>query len=470
MRYVHDRVLRAYEVAPVWTRSAASTLYGFVKSRREETPEFRHYLRECEESQWWTLARLREWQQQRLAEILKHAATRVPYYRRLFAEHGLAVSQLQTPEDLQRVPLLTREHVRAHRQDLLAEGVTPAGLRWESTSGTSGVPLRVAMDSATYLRIKAVQWLQHAWAGYTHREWLGVFAGYRVIPPGVGRPPFWVTNYAGRQIHFSTYHLNPSFLPAYADRLESEPIGFLLGYPSAIGVLARFLRQNGRTIPMKGIFLSSEPVLPWQESAIRSAFECPVFNYYGQAERVIAAMGCGSSLSMHLSMETALTEFFRPNHLPDPVRLVGTSLTNRVMPLIRYALEDLTTEENVACPCGRAHVRIGPVQTAADSLVVTPSGTMIPPSLFYIPFQGIEQIAQCQVVQEDATTLVACVVPAKGYGPDIEDVVRRRLVAIVGAGMRIEVSVVHDIPRTAHGKSRFVVSRISQDGAERKAP
>lgn len=76
---------------------------------------------------------------------------------------------------------------------MISDNVDRSKLREESTFGTTGTPLTVWLDDKTYAYHKAVQWLQQKWAGYTHKEWIGVLAGYKTIPLSRNKPPFgWV--------------------------------------------------------------------------------------------------------------------------------------------------------------------------------------------------------------------------------------------------------------------------------------
>lgn len=471
MRYVPDIVRRVYDRTPVWSRSAASSLYGFVKQAREDTARFRQFLRELERTQTWTRSRLEDLQGERLRTLVSHAARRVPYYRSLFSEHGISAGQIQTPDDLCRIPLLTKETLRTRQADLLAEGTDVSSLRSESTSGTTGTPLTVFIDDDTYLWHRAAQWLHHRWAGYTHREWIGIFAGYRVLPASRSRPPFWVTNVAGRQIHFSTYHLNPRWIAAYIRKIRSTRLRFLLGYPSAIGVLAKEILALGETVPLQAIFLSSEPVYSWQKDAMREAFGAALCYYYGSTERVLSAGSCLEQSEggwMHVAMEIGLAEIVRDPTIPDQELVVGTSLTNLTMPLIRYGTGDVTTRGNDPCRCGRAHQLLGPIATRTADMLVTPAGSIISPWLVTRVFSAEKTVRAFQIVQHGVSSLTVKVVPAQGFGPAVERRLRTDLLAQMGPGMSVQFETVADIERTSGGKVRVVKSEISSPPREER--
>ena len=79
------------------------------------------YLKMVEETQWWSPAQLREFQNEKLRALVKHAYQSVPYYHRIFEERGLTDNDLQTVEDLQKLPILTKNEIRQNFADLLAK-------------------------------------------------------------------------------------------------------------------------------------------------------------------------------------------------------------------------------------------------------------------------------------------------------------------------------------------------------------
>jgi phenylacetate-CoA ligase len=463
MRYVHDGVLKVYTAMPVWSRSLASTLYGALKLRKEHTPEFVRLLRGLEATQWWPIDKLESLQSDRLSALVRHAATRVPYYRRLFAEYGLSPGQIQAPSDLEKLPLLTKDIIRAKGTDLLAEGYRMSSLRSESTSGTSGLPLTVYMNHEAYLSTKAVQWLQHGWAEYRHQgEWVGVIAGYQVVPLERRRPPFWITNYAGRMVHFSTYHLKPELMSSMVRQMKKARIQYLIGYPSAISLLAHHIIEHGEEVPLKGVFPSSEPVLKWQQEVIARAFGCRIYNYYGQGEKAVSGTGCGTSLNLHVNMEVCVAECQDARPQSEYKLIVGTPLFNYAMPLLRYALNDLTRGELGTCPCGRAHMLLGPVETIDDSYIVAMDGSLISPSILYLAFPKLQGIVGAQIVQEEIGRLVVKVVAEDSFTPHDVTQILNGVRSIVGKAFSVEVEKVTEIPRTPTGKARFVVSKFGR--------
>jgi phenylacetate-CoA ligase len=182
------------------------------------------------------------------------------------------------------------------------------------------------------------------------------------------------------------------------------------------------------------------------------------------SEAVLFGGECGKGPGLHLSSEIGIAEVLDDHDQPVPPgshgRLVGTGLVNRAMPLLRYEIGDVSALNPERCPCGRGLPRLDPVTTKAEDIVVTPDGRLVSSSTLTHPFKPLHQVARSQIVQEAPDHIRIRIVPRTGYGEadtrHLIEEMRRRL----GAGVRIDVEIVDDIPVGATGKYRWVVSRV----------
>src|SRR5262245_56011487 len=68
----------------------------------------------------WPLEQRRAWLTERLKQTLVRAAEGIPFYRERFRKAGFEPARdFQSTADLVRVPLLTKDDVRAHHQEML---------------------------------------------------------------------------------------------------------------------------------------------------------------------------------------------------------------------------------------------------------------------------------------------------------------------------------------------------------------
>lgn len=382
--------------------------------------------------------------------------------------HDLVPADVQGVQDLYKLPLLHKETVREESAALLTRR-RPA-LTWQHghTSGTTGSPLSLWYDRDTCIMTNAVDWRQKSWGGKDPEDWIGLFLGRVIVPLEQEEPPYWRTDFVQRQVWFSAFHMEPGRLNSYTQEIRRRGLRFLEGYPSTLFILAKHLVRNGDVLPMESVFTSSETLHEVQRETIESAFACPIFDYYGLAERVIFAAECDEHYGKHLAEEYGFTEVVDADGNPvangEPGYLVGTSLHNRAMPLIRYRTGDVSRIlDEGTCACGRTLRRIADVTTKAEDIVVTPDGRLISPSVLTHPFKPFDEILRSQIIQEARDRLRVRIVASTDFSHRQQQELVAGLRERVGSEMRIELERVEELPPDPSGKFRWVISEVDHE-------
>lgn len=459
-----SRLQTIYDKSPVFLQTLALNAYAIRVHMERYGDKYRRVWNELVKTQDFSEDRIAEYQNTRLREIVKHAYRTVPYYRDLFDSHGLRPEDIQSTEDIHKIPVLTREDVRAQSGRLVSQEARRRGLVPGHTSGTTGSPLHFFWDINTCVYTNVVDWRQKTWAGVNYGDRIAVLLGRTIVPRDSDKPPYWRMNYLHNQLWLSSFHLREDNLKYYVNKLKAYRPAAVEGYPSTVYILARYLLGRNMTLPVKAVFTSSEPLYPMHRSVIEAAFECKVFDFYGLAERVLFATECDRHDGRHVNFEYGLVEIVDGNDRPVPAGrqgfVVGTSLQNFGMPFIRYRTNDISAIKRARCDCGRAMPLMDGVTTKAEDIVVTPDGTMISPSVLTHPFKPIDTVAKSQILQESPHELVLRVVPRPGYTDRDTARLLEGFRQRIGPEMRVRVELVEDIPRTAAGKFRWVISKV----------
>jgi len=452
-------------------RSAFLTAKGAVVARIKYSQAFWQRLAELEQSQWLSSSELRELQNRKLRALVAHVYEHVPYYRRLFDQRGLKPRDVETAEDLKKLPLLTKDLLRANAHDLVARGVAGQVALPGWTTGSTGSPINAVRTREAIVFENAMIWRQRRLAGVQPGDTKAVVWGTiwgNVIIPSSRRhlPPYWRWNLAERQLLFSYYHMTDETLHRYFDRMEKSGVVCIEGFPSTMLVLAQHLRRHNRTVPLKAIFTSSEPLYRIHRDLIEERFQTKVFDLYGQAERVVAATECERHDGLHLNQEYGITEVLkeggecRDNEVGE---IVGTGLNNYAMPLIRYCTGDLARLSHEPCGCGRQMGRLSAVEGRLADLIHTLDGRTVPGNGIMGAFHGIGNLRRTQVVQNEPSTVHVKIVKAyPDQGVDLESL-KKNLQACLGAGMTVYCEFVSDSDLESGPKYRWVVSRIGQE-------
>lgn len=462
MAYGSPALKRIYEASPLLVKDMIATGYGVRQRRRKYGEQFRRYLAALSESQWWSSEQHERAQAECLRRFVRRAVAAVPFYRELFQELDLRPEEIQTADDLRRLPLLEKETVRTAGRRMMPEGFDPAQIVWFHTSGTTGKALAVPISRECFEREYAFRWLHYSWAGIQIGDRIATLAGHPVVETRQLRPPFWVTNHAEKQLLLSSQHLTPAAIPYYAAKLRDWQPAMIHGYPSSIYLLALGLAERGESgIRPRAIFTASETLLDSQRSVIEHVFACKAYNWYGNTEMTANIVECDHG-SLHVRPEHSLLEFLnvegRPARPGELAEIVATGLGNEACPLIRYRTGDTAILSDRPCECGRGGPTVLSVTGRVEDIVVTPDGRHVG-RLDHV-FKDSANVREAQLVQERLETLTVRIVPREGYGPADTEQVTRYLRERLGDQMRFEFQFVDSIPRTASGKFRFVISKV----------
>lgn len=453
-----------YNNSPVRVQNALISRHGRRIYRERFCPESADIERMLEESERQDPERHLEYQESRLRALIRHAYDTVPYYREVMDERGIAPADIGTAADLTKLPVLTKSDVALIGDRLISSTVSRRSLRQATTSATTGSPLTVSWDNAVVLMNHACYMRLRRWARVPIGSPYATLQGRILTPAKQTEPPFWRENPAWNQTFFSTMHMSEKNLALYVDEFRRRNIGHLEGYPSAVYVLARFLESRDDYLPLSCVISTGEPLMPAHREVIESRFQARVFDAYGQAERVTFSSECEEHDGQHLFVEYGITEIVDEDGETVPVgvpgRMVGTSLHNFGMPLIRYACGDVGAASDRVCPCGRTLPLLKSLTAREADLLVTPDGRIIPSISLSWTVRWLEDVELWQIRQDSPTELRLLVVTEHEITEKNREQVTEHVFHRMGPGVNVSIERVAEIPRTSGGKTRYVVSSV----------
>jgi phenylacetate-CoA ligase len=234
----------------------------------------------------------------------------------------------------------------------------------------------------------------------------------------------------------------------------------LQGYASILAAVARCVVANGIAMPASliGVYSTAEVLDDSQRELMEQAFGCKVFNQYGSREVPNIACECRHG-NMHVFTDMVHLESQR---VGDEDRLLVTSLTNHLMPFIRYDIGDSGRLKEGECACGSPFPLMEMGMCRRNDLIRTRSGKTIHPSYFNRLLYGLTQIEQYQFVQTGIDRIELNVVSAAALDPEIVAALRQNIRSDVDEEMGFELNHVNEIGRTVSGKHRFVISQVEQ--------
>ena len=207
-----------------------------------------------------------------------------------------------------------------------------------------------------------------------------------------------------------------------------------------------------------GIYSTAEVLTDSQRHRMQQAFNCKVFNQYGSREIPNIACECSRG-NMHVFTDMVMLESVPQQDEAggNEDRLLVTSLTNRLMPMIRYDIGDSGRLLDGACECGLPFPLMQMDLCRQNDLIRTRSGKTVHPSCFNRLLYGHTQIRQYQWVQHDPNRITLNLVASSPLNAETPASLQARLHSEVDAQMALDVNYLDAIPRTASGKHRFVI-------------
>ncbi|CAG0976774.1 phenylacetate-CoA ligase [Rhodocyclaceae bacterium] len=393
--------------------------------------------------------------------MVRFARDHTTYYREAFA--GL-------PDDVPfaSLPILSKEAVRQRLPDLLADNADSNSVRIGHTGGSTGKPLAFYYDEAKHELMRAGMCRSYMMSGWRPGEKILNFWGARQDTQAGGVFGAGWGDFIAAEKTVPAHEFTADQLRSWAREVCAYRPVLLQGYTSILAALARFVGDHKMAMPdsLRGVYSTAEVLDDGQRQAMEQAFGCKVFNQYGSREVPNIACECRHG-NMHVFTDMVQLESER---IGDEDRLLVTSLTNRLMPFIRYDIGDSGRLREGDCACGSPFPLMEMGMCRKNDLIRTRSGKTVHPSYFNRLLYGLTGIEQYQFVQTGIDRIVLNVVSASALEPGIIAALRRNVRSDVDAEMQIEVAYPRDIERTASGKHRFVISNLPESDLWKEQP
>ncbi len=400
-----------------------------------------------------------------LRRVLQHCERHVPYYRELFVQHGIRAGDVRSPADVRRIPVLTKEIVRARLDDLISDTTSKEQLMRFHSGGSTGVPLTFyharqyvdESDAATYRALEQ--------CGWRPGDMIAFFWGFNDKLYRMPRWEFELRQYLRRSYQLDPFTADAAAMRDWVSRWRRIRPVVAYGYASTIGRFASFILENRLSLPpLKGVFTTAEKLYPAQRDAIQRAFQCHAFDCYGSSELRNVANECTRG-RMHINADFALVELDEHAISSDGTApFLLTSLRSFGMPFVRYRNEDCGRLVSDTCSCGSGFPLVDLNISRVTDHFIFPGGRVVHGEYFTHLFYGAEGVETFQFHQLTPTHMVVYVVPSAGAKHEALRGTAARVVSEVTALSRepivVDVREVQSIPLSAAGKHRFTRSDV----------
>jgi phenylacetate-CoA ligase len=360
--------------------------------------------------------------------------------------------------------VLTRDILRQNEADLRFRDA--GAVETVSTGGTTGRPIKVIRDRVGSVWQRGCYWRGLGWGGLRLGDaYVQLFGGTLGVarPRRLDRAKSW---FSGK--HFlPAFEFGPGNSGRYLEVIRASGARFLIGYTSAVYLLASHSEREGAPIELDAVFPTAEPLLDAWRTTIARAFKARVLPYYGCGEIQSLGYTCPTAGEpvYHTCDEHAVIEV----ETPEGSRLTGegpflvTDLDNHALPMIRYRNGDAGVLAPPGCACGRTLGRITRIDGRVNDVLFRTSGEAVSGAIGPHAFKMLEGVEQFQIVQRRAGQVLIDVVRLPAYVAATEEQkIQRIFRQHLGSDAEIEIRYVDAIPRTAAGKARFIINEVGK--------
>ncbi|MBI4160171.1 phenylacetate--CoA ligase family protein [Candidatus Wolfebacteria bacterium] len=365
-------------------------------------------------------------QSARLKKVLR-AARRTPYWGTLFLNADIDLAAASLFDEIKKIPPRKKDNLASVPPENLLTSPRGQSLLWRRTTGVLGMPISWAHDPRTHFIESAAYYLR----SLEHFSF--------PAQENLARKFFLMFNYPQANDYYLAFFAQRISLPYKTgddyppeeDRrrvyraIEATPPLVLYGAPSALWHLAQIAEADGAMLRPQIIAFSGEMMSTDLRAYLKKIFGCKVYGLYGTRELGTIGFTCRDGKNiLHLNSENIILEVLDDTGSPCTAgeygNLTMTSLTNLVMPLIRYQPGDIGRLVEEKCLCATNLPRFE-LQGRESEFLILLNGKKLPIWPVYDAIFGggrFYKIRQYQIEQKTERLLIIRIIKKIGWQAD----------------------------------------------------
>lgn len=331
---------------------------------------------------------IRTFQNGKLREALKYLAEHSPFYMKMFNENNISIDDIQTIDDLVKLPFTEKKDLQLHNKDFLC--VSPDKIvDYITTSGTLGDPVTFGCTDKDLDRLAYNEMKSFSCAGVApgnivqlmttldkrFMAGLAYFLGIRklgasIIRVGNGMPELqWDTI---ERLKPDTIMCVPSFILRLIEYAEQHDIDYRNSSVKRIIGIGEGLREQDFSLNLLG-------------KRIKEKWDVELFATYSSTEMGATFSECPYGCGGHVHPELIIVEIIGEDNKPVRDGEIGevavTTLGVEGMPLLRFRTGDMSCKIADSCKCGRNSYRLTPLVGRKNNMIKLKGTTIYPPAI-----------------------------------------------------------------------------------------
>ena len=383
---------------------------------------------------------IKKFQEKELAKLLLFLQSKSPYYSKLFKNNSIDIAKIKTLEDLQYIPVTTKEDLQLHNDDFFCVDKSSI-VDYMTTSGTLSDPTIFAVTNKDLERLAYNEAISFVCAGgkpgniyqlmttidKRFMAGLAYFLGIRkmggsIVRVGNGIPELqWDTIH---RIKPDTLICVPSFIPKIIQYAIENGIDYQNTSIKKAVCIGENIRKNDFSLNLLG-------------QKIKKQWDIELYSTYASTEMNTTFCECEVGQGGHHHPELIICELLDSQNnvvgSDELGELTITTLGVEGMPLLRFKTGDICRFHYEPCACGRKTMRISPIAGRKNQMIKLKGTTLYPSSIFevldridYVEDYVVE-LRSNEIETDEVVILLACKEQSEDIDKEIKDRFRAKL-------------------------------------------
>lgn len=394
---------------------------------------------------------------ERLLNMVNYAIQNVPFYNKQY--RNLSISSVH--EFRGKIKSIDKQVVDTHFNDFFSSSQKKSNYDLLTTGGTSGKPLRLYVPKTRY--VQEMGTLHVMWkkvVGYNNEFKATIKNNHLNVP--------YLINPVTKDFVFDGFKLTEQYFETIYNVIKRYKVKYLFCYPSSAYEFGKYLLKYNKDVSfINAVLTSSENTHQFQERIFTEKLGIKFFSWYGHTEKLVAAGYCSYTNYYHVEPIYGYCELLDENDEPvtkagEIGEIVGTSLYNFGMPLVRYRTGDYAELLGNECPnCGRKLLVFkkilgrwqGDKVYNNDGSYVTTTALNLHDEL-YLAIDGL------QYYQEEPGKLHVRIIPNARYNANYKSALLSHFKKILKEDTEVVIDEVQQLEKQPNGKFLLLVSKV----------
>ncbi|MCK4364539.1 MAG: phenylacetate--CoA ligase family protein [Thermoplasmatales archaeon] len=420
-----------------------------------------YYLHKVRKNQWKSIDELRKIQNKKLRKIVDYAYSHVPFYHDLFKKVKIHPSDVKYVSNLNKIPIVTKQDLKDNfPEKIISNEFDHNKLKIWDTSGSTGLPLKIAYDKKADDFVKAVLLRSYFSIGVRY------FDRWCYVSP----PEFEKEKGRRYAITQKSRFISPYYIPLYEpiekkiELLKKFNPRVLESQATDLFLIARYIQENDVKGINPEITVSNGELLDdYMRKYITDVFGVDHFDVYGCMELRRNAWECPQHEGYHMDIDSVVMQFIKDNEevsAGQEGKITFTGLFNYAMPIIRYDIGDVGVPSKEMCSCGRGLPLMKILEGKLMDFLKTTDGRLLSPHLakgFLLFVQGVNMF---KVIQESKEKVKILIVKNIDYKEETNVTIEKTFKKMLGEDVVVDIEFVDKLKREGR-KYKVIESKVT---------